>query len=140
MDIDALSLEIKKLLLEKDINASLINQKVKELEDTILSTHWYSRMCDDIDDPIEELMEKDFYQETLLIIMAIKEKEFCTMDMGYYDTKAGICYFYLKDFRNAESYFSRAVSDDEDWIDEINPYLIEMKEKYHYVFELFDRN
>ena len=123
MEIDDLSFEIKKYLNEDKIDPSLITNKVKELEQTILNTDWYSRYCDEIDNPIEELMAHKFYNEALLIIMAIKKKEFCNLGMGYYDSKAGICFFELKDYKNAELSFYYALSDDEDLIDEIRPYL-----------------
>ena len=121
--IDVYSLEIKKLLEQDKVDAVLVNNKVKELEQLILNTPWYSRYCDEIDNPIEELMAHKFYNEALLIIMAIKKKEFCNLGMGYYDSKAGICFFELKDYKNAELYFYYAISDDEDLIDEIRPYL-----------------
>ena len=99
MDINDLSKEIKELLKEEYIKEELISNKVKELETMILDTNWYSRMCDEIDDPIEELMNHQLYQDALKIILAIKEKEPCSLDMGYYDSKAGICYFELKVIR-----------------------------------------
>ena len=121
--IDVLSQEIKILLEQQPINAELVSSKSKELEELILNTPWYSRMCDDIEDPIEELIARDFYHEALLIIFAIKEQEFCSLDMGYYDSKAGICYFMLKDYKNAEFYFCKALDDDEDYMDDIREYV-----------------
>ena len=135
--VDQLSLEIKKLLSEKPIKSELVFDKAKELERAILNADWYSRKCDEIDDPIEELISHKFYKEALLIIMAIKEKEPCSMDMGYYDSKAGICYFELKDFKNAELYFYKAISDDEDWADELFPYLEQLRNNPDYVLTYF---
>ena len=122
-EISVYSLEIKKLLKEEKVDLLLINKKTIELEQLILKTPWYSRYCDEIDHPIEELMEHKLYQEALLIILAIKKKEPCSLGMAYYNSKAGICYFELKDYKNAELYFYYAISDDEDYIDEIRPYL-----------------
>ena len=129
MDINDLSKEIKELLKEESIKEELISNKVKELETLILNSNWYSRMCDEIDDPIEELMNHQLYQDALKIILAIKEKEPCSLDMGYYDSKAGICYFELKDYKNAEICFYSAISDDDDYIDELVPYLEKLRNK-----------
>ena len=135
--IDALSLEIKKLLEANPVNSGLISNKTKELEQTILDTPWYSRMCDDIDNPIEELINHEFYQEALLIIFAIKEQEFCSLDMGYYDMEAGICYFKMKDYEKAELYFHKAVSDDEDYIDDIREYIDALRNNPHIKLKYF---
>ena len=129
MEINKLSKEIKELLKEEYIKEELVSSKVKELETLILNTNWYSRMCDEIDDPIEALMDHQLYQDALKIILAIKEKESCSLDMGYYDAKAGICYFELKDYKNAEQCFYYAISDDDDYIDELVPYLEKLRNK-----------
>ena len=41
--------------------------------------------------------------------------------------KMGICYYYLKDKDNALKYFNYALEDDEDYVDEARPYLIELR-------------
>lgn len=135
--IDTLSKEIKNLLEEKPINRGVVSHKTKELEEAILNTPWYSRMCDEIDDPIEELISHECYEEALLIFFAIKEKEFCSLDMGYYDSKAGICYFKLQDYQNAELYFYKAVSDDEDYIDDIREYVEALRNNPHITLTYF---
>lgn len=136
-NINQLSFEIKKLLDEKPVNSVFVSNKAKELEQVILNDEWYSRKCDEIDDPIEELMDHKFYKETLAIILAIKEKEFCSMDMGYYDSKAGICYFELKDYQNAELYFYKAICDDEYLADELFPYLEQLRNNPDFVLTYF---
>ena len=135
--IDQVSLEIKKLLQEETVNHKLVSNKVKDLEQAVLDANWYSRKCDEIDDPIEELMSHKFYKEALAIILAIKEKEFCSMDMGYYDSKAGICYFELKDYQNAELYFYKAICDDEDWMDELLPYIEQLRNNPDFALTFF---